>query len=175
MAFSLPPPTSFGASMANMGIAEERVCALVGRICCQLEGPFVDNLPPWTQKRSEAIVKARGTVERGDGLARTIKGEEPGDAKTKEELQPRLMKHRYIRGPLRFMVGLDLAKRSVKPEARDMLKLALKDLIPEVPEDWKMNQYGHIRLAALCNDTGLNLNQLSTRNGYCGTAPISTK
>jgi len=114
-----------------------------------------DHLPPWTEKRLSAIVKTRERWNEAVGLLGRVKGEESGDAKTKEELQPRLMKHRFVRGPLRFMVGLDLAKRSVKPEARDMLKLALKDLIPELAEDWKMIQYAHIRLAALCNDTGL--------------------
>jgi tetratricopeptide (TPR) repeat protein len=114
-----------------------------------------DDLPPWTEPRLSAVVKARERWNEAVGLLGRVKGEEPGDAKTKEELQPRLMKHRFLRGPLRFMLGLDLAKRSVKPEARDMLKLSLKDLIPDIPEDWKMIQYANIRLAALCNDTGL--------------------
>ena len=114
-----------------------------------------DNLPPWNKERLAAIVKTRECWNDAVGLLGRVTGEESGDANTKEELKPRLMKHRFIRGPLRFMLGLDLAKRSVKPEARDMLKLALKDLIPELPEDWKMIQYTHVRLAALCNDTGL--------------------
>ena len=114
-----------------------------------------DNLPPWNEKRLRAIVKTRECWNEAVELLGRVKGEEPGDAETKEELQPRLMKHRFVRGPLRFMLGLDLAKRSVKEDAREMLRLALKDLIPELAEDWKMIQYAHIRLAALCNDTGL--------------------
>jgi len=88
-------------------------------------------------------------------LLSQVSGEEPADVRTKEKLKTALVKQRFVRGPMRFILGLDLAKRSVKPEARDMLRLALKDLIPELSEDWKMIQHGHVRLAALCSDTGL--------------------
>jgi tetratricopeptide (TPR) repeat protein len=118
------------------------------------DGMNEDTLPPWTENRMEAVARARKHWNAALGLLSRVRGKDPSDAQMSEEMRRGIMKHRFMRGPLRFTFGLDLAERNRKEEARDMLEGAVRDLRMELPDDAKMLRVAHIRLAALCNDTG---------------------
>ena len=118
------------------------------------QGMNEDTLPHWTDSRRAVVAQLRSLWEKALVLLAEVKNPDPVDAQTTEELRSRIMSHRLMRGVLRATFGIGLAKEGRKVEARDLLKKALKDLSPQVPEDWKLLRIVHIRLAALCNDTG---------------------
>jgi hypothetical protein len=143
-----------GEDSSNARAFKATVAYQYGLCLLKMHGMEGLNVHRLSGSQKQAAAKIRPLWQQALRLCASLDDTSPEDHESTGRITRAILGDPLMRGDLRFHFGMRLANEGKKAEARDLLEKALEDLDDADPEDRQMIAQAHIRLAALCNDTG---------------------